>query len=143
MTANLHWAALLWGFMSMVTASGSLLLVMTILSGARTPADPYGSGESEPPAEPTEQPYQETRVIDAALPSAAEGYEFLFSATVWWRPVPDHADRCDHASPALAASSVLSRALVVVQREEPDRASFAPPQVRRRSAPGPASTPSW
>lgn len=121
----LHWSALLWGFMSMVTASGSLLLVMTVLSGARASADPYGSDETEPTAAPTEQPYQETRVIDSVLPSAADGYEFLFSATVWWRPVPDHPDRSDHASPALAVSSVLSRALEVVQREEPNRASFA------------------
>jgi hypothetical protein len=121
----LHWSALLWGFMSMVTASGSLLLVMTVLSGARASAGPYGSGEPEPPAAPAEQPYQETRVVDAALPSAADGYDFLFSATVWWRPVPDHADRSDGACPALAVSSVVSRALEVVQREKPDRASLA------------------
>ncbi|MFJ2175429.1 hypothetical protein ACIOHE_21330 [Streptomyces sp. NPDC087851] len=122
----LHWSAWLWGFMSMVTASGSLLLVMTVLSGGRASADPYEPGEPEPPTAPTEQPYQETRVVDAALPSATDGYDFLFSATVWWRPVPDHADRSGHgASPALAVSSVVSRALEVVRREEPGRASFA------------------
>ncbi|MFE2495976.1 hypothetical protein ACFXKX_25410 [Streptomyces scopuliridis] len=124
----LHWSAWLWGFMSMVTASGSLLLVLTVLSNGRASADPYEPGEPgepEPPAAPTEQPYQETRVVDAALPSAADGYDFLFSATVWWRPVPDHADRPDVASPALAVSSVVSRALEVVRREEPGRASFA------------------
>ncbi|MGW0910427.1 hypothetical protein ACWD1Z_01590 [Streptomyces sp. NPDC002784] len=118
----LHWSAWLWGFMSMVTASGSLLLVMTVLSGGRASTDPY---EPEPPAAPTEPPYQETRVVDAALPSAADGYDFLFSATVWWRPVPGHADRSDGASPALAVSSVVSRALEVVRHEEPGRASFA------------------
>lgn len=121
----LHWSAWLWGFMSMVTTSGSLLLVMTVLSGGRVSADPYGPGDPEPPAVPTEQPYQETRVVDAALPSAAEGYDFLFSATVWWRPVPDQAHRSDGASPALAVSSVVSRALEVVRHEEPGRASFA------------------
>ncbi|MFG2643012.1 hypothetical protein ACGFYP_18845 [Streptomyces sp. NPDC048370] len=121
----LHWSAWLWGFMSMVTASGSLLLVMTVLSGGRASAAPYRPGVPEPPAAPTEQPYQETRVVDAALPSAANGYDFLFSATVWWRPVPDHADRSDDASPALAVSSIVSRALEVVHREEPGRASFA------------------
>ncbi|MYV72147.1 hypothetical protein GT043_40800 [Streptomyces sp. SID2131] len=121
----LHWSAWLWGFMSMVTASGSLLLVMTVLSGGRAPADSYEPGEPEPPVAPAEQPYQETRVIDAALPSATDGYEFLFSATVWWRPVPDHAGRSDSASPALAVSSVVSRALEVVRHEEPGRASFA------------------
>ncbi|MFC0599754.1 hypothetical protein [Streptomyces palmae] len=121
----LNWSAWLWGFMCMVTVSGSLLLVITVLSGGRASADPYEPQESEPPAAPTEQPYQETRVVDAALASAADGYDFLFSATVWWRPVPDHADRPGSASPALAVSSVVSRALEVVRREQPDRASFA------------------
>ncbi|MCX4548487.1 hypothetical protein [Streptomyces sp. NBC_01500] len=121
----LGWPAGLWGFMSMVTASGSLLLVMTVLSGSRASADPYESGEPEPPSAPTEQPYQETRVVDAALPSAADGYDFLFSATVWWRPVLDHVDRSGGASPALAVSSVVSRAIEVVRREEPGRVSFA------------------
>lgn len=121
----LHWSALLWGFTSMVTTSGSLLLVMTVLGGGRASSDAYEPGEPEPPAAPTELPYQEARVVDAALPSAADGYDFLFSATVWWRPVFDHADRPDGASPALAVSSVVSRALEVVRREEPGRASFA------------------
>ncbi|MEU1224927.1 hypothetical protein [Streptomyces sp. NPDC005828] len=121
----LHWSAWLWGFMSMVTASGSLLLVMTVLSSGRASADPYESGEPEPPAAPVEQPYQETRVIDAVLPSATDGYDFLFSATVWWKPVPDHAGRSDDAFPALAAASVVSRAREVVRYEEPGRASFA------------------
>lgn len=121
----LDWSAGLWGFMSMVTASGSLLLVMTVLSSGRASADPYEPGEADPPAVPVEQPYQETRVIDAVLPSATGGYDFLFSATVWWKPVPDHAGRSDDASPALAVSSVVSRAREVVRHEEPDRASFA------------------
>lgn len=121
----LHWSAWLWGFMSMVTASGSLLLVMMVLSGSRASADPYQSEDPEPPAAPTEKPYLETRVVDAALPSAANGYDFLFSATVRWKPVPGCADRSDGAFPALAVSSVVSRALEVVRHEEPGRASFA------------------
>ncbi|MFJ5221780.1 hypothetical protein [Streptomyces sp. NPDC088400] len=122
----LHWPALLWGFMSMVTASGSLLLVMTVLSRGHASADPYEPREPEPPAAPAEPPYQETRVVDAALPSAADCYDFLFSATVWWRPASDHADWSDGgASSALAVSSVVSRALEIVHREEPGRATFA------------------
>ncbi|MFJ5099289.1 hypothetical protein [Streptomyces sp. NPDC088557] len=120
-----HWSAWLWGFMSMVTASGSLLLVMTLLGGGRAPADPYDHEEPEPTVVPAEQPYRETRVVDAGLPSAVNGYDFLFSATVWWRPGPDHADRYDGTFAALAASSVVSRALEVVREEEPGRASFA------------------
>ncbi|MFC9396614.1 hypothetical protein ACFTWS_26100 [Streptomyces sp. NPDC057027] len=64
-------------------------------------------------------------MIDAVLPSATDGYDFLFSATVWWKPVPDHAGRSDDASPALAAASVVSRAGEVVRHEEPGGASFA------------------
>ncbi|THA29574.1 hypothetical protein E6R18_23530 [Streptomyces sp. A1277] len=121
----LRWSPWLWGFMSMVTVSGSLLLVLTAASSGRAPADLYEPAEPEPPTAPAERPYQETRVIDAALPSATDGYDFLFSATVWWRPAPDCADWSDSASPALAVSSVVSRALAVVRREEPGRATFA------------------
>ncbi|MFE3679781.1 hypothetical protein [Streptomyces griseus] len=121
----LHWSALLWGFLSAVTASGSLLLVMAAPFGDRSPAEQYEPGEPQPPSAPVEQPYQETRVVGAALPSAADGYDFLFSATVWWRPVLDHTVLSDGASPALAESSVVSRALEVVRHEEPGRASFA------------------
>ncbi|MFJ5261108.1 hypothetical protein ACIQAC_11675 [Streptomyces sp. NPDC088387] len=121
----LHWSAWQWGFMSMVTISGALLLVMTVLSGGRAAAAPNEPGEPEPPAPPTEQPYQETRVVDAPLPSASDGYDFLFSATVWWRPLPEHPVRTDNAPPALAVSSIVSRALEVVRHEHPSRASFA------------------
>ncbi|MFF4171331.1 hypothetical protein [Streptomyces sp. NPDC001744] len=121
----LHWSAWLWGFMSMVAVSGSLLLAMALSGGDRATTDPYASGEPESPSEPAEPPYQETRVVDATLPSAAGDYDFLFSATVWWRPCPDQADRSDGASPALAVSSIVNRAVEVVCREEPGRASFA------------------
>ncbi|MEV7509522.1 hypothetical protein AB0O57_16380 [Streptomyces sp. NPDC091201] len=118
----LHWSAWLWGFLSVVTASGSLLLMMTVLSGDPASRQP---AEAEPPAPPTEQPYQETRVVDAVLPSATDGYDFLFSATVWWQPTPEHPRPSEGASPAVAVSSVVSRALEVVRQEEPGRASFA------------------
>ncbi|WP_030206942.1 hypothetical protein [Streptomyces bikiniensis] len=121
----LHWSAWLWGFMSMVTTSGSLLLVMAVLSGSRASTGPHEPGEAEPPTAPAEPPYQETQVIDAVLPSATDGYDFLFSATVWWRPVPDRTDRSDSAFSSLARSSIVSRAREIVRHEEPGRASFA------------------
>ncbi|OWA08848.1 hypothetical protein B9W62_13695 [Streptomyces sp. CS113] len=122
----LHWSAWMWGFMSMVALSGCLLMVMTASGDDRVPAGRHDPGGPEPPAAPAEPPYRETRVIDAALPSATEGYDFLFSATVWWQPLPDHAtDRSDGAFPALAASSIVSRAVRILHQEEPERASFA------------------
>ncbi|WP_306340176.1 hypothetical protein [Streptomyces sp. AS13] len=120
-----NWSPWLWGFLSAVTASGSLLVVMTASHGERPPAQRQELREPEPPAGPAEEPYQETRVVDAALPSATDGYDFLFSATVWWRPAPDSVVPGDAVSPALAESSVLSRALEVVRHEEPRRSSFA------------------
>ncbi|KQX58847.1 MULTISPECIES: hypothetical protein [unclassified Streptomyces] len=121
----LSWSAWLWGFMSMGAASGSLLLVLAFHGSGNPQADPYGNGEPEPPEAPPEEPYQETRVIDAPLPSAVDGYDFLFSATIWWRSAPDDSGRSDGASPALAVSAVVSRALEVVRHEQPGRASFA------------------
>jgi hypothetical protein len=121
----LHWPMLLWGFMSMVTASGSLLLVMTALGHGHAATEPQSPEDLQPPTEPEEPPYRETRVIDAALPSSTDGYDFLFSATVWWRPIAGHVDRSDSASAALAMSSVVRRAREVVCHEEPARASFA------------------
>ncbi|MEU2026244.1 hypothetical protein ABZ565_29435 [Streptomyces sp. NPDC016469] len=62
---------------------------------------------------------------EAPLPSARDGYDFLFSATVWWRAAPGHADWSGSASPALAVSAVVNRASAVVRHEDPARASFA------------------
>ncbi|MGC5410003.1 hypothetical protein ACPXCX_40645, partial [Streptomyces sp. DT225] len=110
--------------MSMVTVSGSLLLILALRSSGREPAQ-LNEHEEPQPSAPPEQPYQETRVSEAALPSARDGYDFLFSATVWWRPVPGHADWSGSASPALAVSAVINRASAVVRHEDPARASFA------------------
>ncbi len=49
-------------------------------------------------------------MVDAVLPSATDGYDFLFSATVWWQPTPEHPRPSEGASPAVAVSSVVSRA---------------------------------
>jgi hypothetical protein len=70
-------------------------------------------------------PYQVTQVAEVALPSAADGYDFLFSAAVSWRPVAEHVGRADDTWSSFAASSVVSRALEVVRYEEPTRVSFA------------------
>ncbi|WP_424211161.1 hypothetical protein ACN20G_03130 [Streptomyces sp. BI20] len=121
----LHWSAWLWGFMCMVTTSGSLLLMMTARGAGPGPADAHEPREPEPTAVPQERVYEETRVIDAALPSAMEGYDFLFSATVWWKPLSGHDGGSDGAGPNLASSAIVARASEVVRREDPGRASFA------------------
>ncbi|MFD7030915.1 hypothetical protein ACFWAR_23040 [Streptomyces sp. NPDC059917] len=62
-------------------------------------------------------------MTDTPLQSGVDGYDFLFSATVWWRPLPDHTDRSDGTFPRLAVSAIVSRAAEIVQHEEPGRAS--------------------
>lgn len=121
----LNWPTLLWAFMSMVTASGSLLLLLTVLTGDYTGASPYESAETEPESPPEEPPYLETRVFDAPLPSAVDGYEFLFSATVLWRATPEHVESSDGVSRALAEASIVDRAAEIVRCEDPGRADFA------------------
>ncbi|MGW2374371.1 hypothetical protein [Kitasatospora sp. NPDC001683] len=56
-----------------------------------------------------------------ALPSLVPDYDFLFSATVWWRPVRN-ATGLVHADPAgLAVETVLARAREVTEQEVPGR----------------------
>ncbi|GAA2795129.1 hypothetical protein [Saccharopolyspora taberi] len=81
--------------------------------------------ELEKAAEPevVEQPvaYQQEVVADVPLPSAVADYDFLFSATVWWRPVPNPPG-LPHANPgALAVDAILVRARDVAAQGAPDR----------------------
>ncbi|WP_052390621.1 hypothetical protein [Streptomyces sp. NRRL B-24484] len=106
------WPLWLW----VVPAAVSVVLAI-LLASARSP-DP----EPEPAApDPDEPQWEETRVDDVALPSRVPDYDFRFSATVWWRPIPN-ATGLVHADPAsLAIETVLSRAREVTEREVPER----------------------
>ncbi|MGW2543907.1 hypothetical protein ACWC5I_24280 [Kitasatospora sp. NPDC001574] len=72
-------------------------------------------------AAPAELPYQETSVVGVALPSAVPDYDFVFSATVWWRPVPNGGGLVHAAPGSLAIETVLARARAVTEREHPGR----------------------
>ncbi|MFJ9607476.1 hypothetical protein ACIRS1_14175 [Kitasatospora sp. NPDC101176] len=120
-----RWPVWLWG----VPAAVALVLAV-LLASARSPVpepDPEPGPEPEPwpefetVAAPAEPPWEETRVDGVALPSRVPDYDFHFSATVWWRPIPNTTGLV-HADPAgLAIETVLARARQVTELEVPER----------------------
>jgi hypothetical protein len=79
-------------------------------------------------------PFQQQPLVNVPLDSAVDDYDFLFSATVYWRPVP-RPGGWQHANPAaLAAQSIIGRAREVTVQEPPDRHAMA--QFRLNSALG-------
>ena len=74
-----------------------------------------------PVQEVEQQPQdQQIPVADVTLPSAADGYAFHFSATVYWSPMGGSA--LQHANLAgLAADAVVSRARAITVTEQPSQ----------------------
>ncbi|MFF2541345.1 hypothetical protein ACFVUY_02160 [Kitasatospora sp. NPDC058063] len=100
-----RWPVWLWA----VPAAMALLLAI-MQASMRTP---------KPVSE--EPPWEKTRVAGVALPSLVPDYDFHFSATVWWRPIPNNTGLV-HADPAgLAVETVLERAREVTAYEVPGR----------------------
>ncbi|MFF2616441.1 hypothetical protein [Kitasatospora sp. NPDC058046] len=98
-----RWPVWLWA----VPATMALLLAV-LQASARAP-------------KPAEPPWEKTRVAGVALPSLVPDYDFHFSATVWWRPIPNLTGLV-HADPAgLAVETVLERAREVTACEIPGR----------------------
>ncbi|MFE4828192.1 hypothetical protein [Streptomyces sp. NPDC056672] len=74
------------------------------------------------PATPVES--RELRLIDVALPSEADDYDFLFSATVRWCPADGQADTPLVNPGGLAAEAVLERARRITEKRSPGRSSL-------------------
>ncbi len=73
------------------------------------------------PIQAEQQPQcRQTPVTDVALPSATDGYDFHFSATVYWRPAKGTPQQ--HANlGGLAADAILARTQVITATEQPNR----------------------
>ncbi|GAA3161834.1 MULTISPECIES: hypothetical protein [Streptomyces] len=118
----------------------SLLVVYQSAEPEREP-DPYRP-EPSPVAEPvptpfttrltapSEPPFNERRVDRVRLASARPDYTFVFSATVWWRPLRSGAGPAQPGLADLAVSTVLSRAQAVVGQEDPERWETAPHRLQ-------------
>ncbi|MFB8241453.1 hypothetical protein ACFC58_33445 [Kitasatospora purpeofusca] len=140
----LKWPGWLWGVASAVVVMLTLATAVTRVRPGphgRPLPEPgvYGPTSSAPdpvpapapaprPEPPVEQPYQRTAVTGVPLPSGVPDYDFIFSATVWWRPI-SRPGVVAHAAPdTLAIEAVLARARSLTEREHPGR----PELVRHR-----------
>ncbi|WP_059010454.1 hypothetical protein [Streptomyces specialis] len=123
----LGWPVLLWVLVSLTVISGIGLILMWMdgsggaaRAGQRSADEPYVVPDS--PAEP---PYRELPVHNVTLPSSLPDYDFVFSASVWWRPAPDNADASYPNLAGLAAAAILDRAQGITRQEHPSRWEFS------------------
>ncbi|MEV0187569.1 hypothetical protein AB0I39_03400 [Kitasatospora purpeofusca] len=138
----LKWPGWLWGVASAMVVMLTLVTTATrVRPGSHRQPLPepgvYGPTSLAPdpapapvpkPEPPVELPYQRTAVTGVALPSGVPDYDFIFSATVWWRPI-SRPGVVAHAAPdTLAIEAVLARARSLTEREHPGR----PELVRHR-----------
>lgn len=109
-----------WVWIVLTAAAGVVVLLIRGI-GRRADAEP--SMETPyvppPPPEPREQ-----QVIDVALPSEEEDYDFLFSATVRWSPIGRAAGERGVNLAGLAVDTILERANAITRNRPPSRASL-------------------
>ncbi|WP_399087796.1 hypothetical protein ACGH2B_11845 [Streptomyces sp. BBFR2] len=138
---QLGWPGWVTVFPALALVAGLSLLVVHQSTEARREDDPYRPDPSPvtepgtPPygtapvpspfttalMAPPEPPFNEKRVDHVRLASARADYTFVFSATVWWRPLGNDAGPAQPGLADLAESTVLSRAQAVVGREDPEQ----------------------
>ncbi|MEU3713681.1 hypothetical protein [Streptomyces catenulae] len=138
---QLGWPGWVTVFPALALVALLSLLVVYQSTDAERRADPYGPDPSpvaEPvspsfvtgpgaspfatgPTAPVEPPFNERRLERVRLASARPDYTFVFSATVWWRPLHGDAGPAQPGLADLAESTVLSLAQAVVGQEAPER----------------------
>lgn len=106
----------------------ALALIVASVLFARVPTRHRGTVPQHfllEPDRPIEEPERWERAVCAvALPSAEEDYDFLFSATVRWCPLPVAPDAPQINAGALAVDAVLDRARHIAALHPPHRASL-------------------
>ena len=85
---------------------------------------PDRAPEPEPYVAPAFPEPLEHRVVEVALPSKEEDYDFLFSATVRWIPVVGAGNGAVGGSAAPAVEAILARATRITQDRPPGRVSL-------------------
>ncbi|MBQ0865560.1 hypothetical protein [Streptomyces sp. RK75] len=118
----LHWPVWAWAVVALLFTAAAL-----VLSRLATPAvDPLSQEFTAEPDRPTDPPERrEQTVTDVVLPSAAEDYDFRFSATVRWWPQELPKDSPPFSPAGVAVSAVLERARAVTETWQPHRGSLA------------------
>ncbi|MFJ3881245.1 hypothetical protein ACIPW5_27830 [Streptomyces sp. NPDC090077] len=117
---------LAWIFLSAAGAAALGLAVMKRAERARlrTRRNEEAAAEAASRAEAqrhVEVPFQEIHLDRVPVRSALTGYDFLFSASVWWRPAGTEGDVPHGNRAGLAAAGIIRKAQELTCREHPDR----------------------
>ncbi|WP_326828559.1 hypothetical protein OIE13_20310 [Streptosporangium sp. NBC_01810] len=110
-----------WAWVVVAVVAGIVVvLAMRVPSRGTDSAPPVETTYlPPPPIEPREQ-----RVVEVALPSMEDDYDFLFSATVRWSPDGRTVDEPVANLGGLAVDTILERAMDVTKNRLPGRASL-------------------
>ncbi|MFD3419918.1 hypothetical protein [Streptomyces decoyicus] len=115
------WPLWAWPLSTVLLPVGTLLIGRALAPG-RVTGTVYLPPEDLAPIPPVYR--QELTVVDVALPSAADDYDFSFSATVKWDVLDSPAD-APHVSPGgLAIEAIMERARAITGLESPQRSAL-------------------
>ncbi|GAA1362161.1 hypothetical protein [Streptomyces beijiangensis] len=115
------WPPWIWAALGAVLIAAPVVAVY--VAGQRK--DPFPTEllrEPDLPIPPLER--RELRITDVLLPSVSEDYDFLFSATIRWCPVPVPTGSAPINASGLAVDAVLERARQVTAVRKPSRSSL-------------------
>ncbi|CAL9283591.1 hypothetical protein [Streptomyces sp. SudanB25_2051] len=113
-----------WPWWAWAVAGVSLCLGVGVLvagAGRRKELFPAGTLPQAPVPQPERR---EVRVTQVALPSSADDYDFLFSATVRWCPSEAAAETPAVNAGGLAVDAVLERARAITSARPPSRCAL-------------------
>jgi hypothetical protein len=139
----LGWPILVWPFLTLVLLVIPFQVRRSLLHRAQQDEllRQYAQSSAPPVAPPPELEqtpppprFPSETVTDVPLPSAIPDYDFLFTATIFWRETP-HPAGWRHANPAaLAIAAIVARATEVTVQEPPYRYTMG--QLRLNSTLG-------
>ncbi|WP_130797978.1 hypothetical protein [Streptomyces otsuchiensis] len=126
---GLEWQTLLTVLVAATAMSGTALILLWSEVSAPRGVQRYDAEPDQLPPTykdvPTERPARRAQIDSVAVASSAPGFDFVVSATVWWRAAERVSEitqfNRDAANQNIAVSSVLSRIQAVTRREHPSR----------------------
>ncbi|UQX02996.1 hypothetical protein [Streptomyces sp. RerS4] len=113
-----------WIFLAVTLGAAVALILVKRAERARLRARVHHQQSTETasePQQPAEPPFQEIHLERVAVPSSLPDYDFLFSASVWWRPAGTQGTVPHGNRSGLAAAHVIRRAQEFTRNERPER----------------------
>ncbi|RCG27743.1 hypothetical protein DTL70_05365 [Streptomyces diacarni] len=118
----LRWPVWAWG----AAAVAFVTVCLAMRRWAVPPVDPLSQEFTAEPDRPTDPPERREEIVtDVVLPSAAQDYDFRFSATIRWWPEEQPKNSAPFSPAGVAVSAVLDRAREVTEQWQPHRGSVA------------------